>query len=176
MPVSQQKPAKKSARKRPARKRHWIRNTILALGGVIVLGVLAFIGVVLLTPVPTPNELSTSQATIVYWNDGTTELGRLGDSTRRSVPLSDISDMTQKAVLAAEDRRFWRHKGIDLTAILRAARANLRAGAVVQGGSTISQQLIKNLVVGGDRTLWRKAEEALLALRLGLILRRVHLQ
>ncbi|MFM2247087.1 MAG: hypothetical protein RL071_3161 [Pseudomonadota bacterium] len=92
---------------------------------------------------------------------------QISDERRIWRPLSAIPEVMVDAVLAAEDRRFWRHKGIDLTAILRAARANLRAGAVVQGGSTISQQLIKNLVVGGDRTLWRKAEEALLALRLG---------
>ena len=165
MPVSQQKPAKKSARKRPARKRHWIRNTILALGGVIVLGVLAFIGVVLLTPVPTPNELSTSQATIVYWNDGTTELGRLGDSTRRSVPLSDISDMTQKAVLAAEDRTFYEHGGISPLGIGRAVFNNLTGGST-QGGSTITQQYAKNAFLTQERAISRKVKEAVLAFKL----------
>ena len=65
--MSQQKPAKKSAKSRDASaapKRHWIRNTILIALGLVVLGIVGFIGLVLATPVPAPNELATSQATI----------------------------------------------------------------------------------------------------------------
>ncbi len=166
--MSQQKPAKKSARSRTANsapKRHWIRNTILIVGGVVVVGIITFIGIVFLTPVPTPNELATSQATIVYWNDGTTELGRLGDSTRRSVTLKDIPEQTQKAVLAAEDRTFYEHGGISPLGIGRAVINNLTGGSM-QGGSTITQQYAKNAFLTQERAFSRKLKEAILAFKL----------
>ena len=161
--MSQQRPAKNSARSAP--KRHWIRNTILIVGGVVVLGIVAFIGLVFLTPVPTPNELATSQATIVYWNDGTTELGRLGDSTRRSVSLADIPESTQKAVLAAEDRAFYEHGGISPIGLGRAVINNLTGGST-QGGSTITQQYAKNAFLTQERAISRKVKEAVLAFKL----------
>jgi len=71
-------------------------------------------------------------------------------------------------VIATEDRRFFQHWGLDLSAMLRAALANLRAGRWVQGGSTLTQQLAKNLFLGSERTLARKFEEVVLALWLEL--------
>ncbi|MDX1692075.1 MAG: transglycosylase domain-containing protein, partial [Acidimicrobiia bacterium] len=70
------------------------------------------------------------------------------------------------SIVAIEDRRFWIHNGIDVRAVVRAAGADIQAGAIVQGGSTITQQVIKNTIVGNDVTLQRKAEEMGLALRL----------
>lgn len=166
--MSQQKPAKKSAKSRRSKaapKRHWIRNTILVVTGVIGLGIVAFIGLVVLTEVPTPNELATSQATIVYWNDGTTELGRLGDSTRRSVRLAEIPENTQKAVLAAEDRTFYEHGGISPMGLGRAVLNNLTGGST-QGGSTITQQYAKNAFLSQERAISRKVKEAILAFKL----------
>ena len=166
MPVSQQKPAKKRSRDASAApKRHWIRNSILIAVGLVVLGIVGFIGLVFLTPVPTPNELATSQATIVYWNDGTTELGRLGDSTRRSVTLAEIPESTQKAVLAAEDRTFYEHGGISPLGIGRAVLNNLTGGST-QGGSTITQQYAKNAFLTQERAISRKVKEAVLAFKL----------
>ena len=68
------------------------------------------------------------------------------------------------AVVAAEDRRFYKHWGLDRTGMLRAAFANLRAGRVAEGGSTLTQQLAKNLFLGSERTFARKFEELVLAL------------
>jgi len=76
----------------------------------------------------------------------------------------DISPLLVKAVLAAEDRRFFYHFGVDPVALLRAAGANFRSGDVQQGGSTITQQLAKNLFLQPKRTMSRKAEEFILAL------------
>lgn len=166
MPVSQQKPAKKRSRgANAAPKRHWIRNSLLVAIGLVMLGVVGFIGLVFLTPVPTPNELATSQATIVYWNDGTTELGRLGDSTRRSVTLAEIPKSTQEAVLAAEDRTFYEHGGISPLGIGRAVLNNLTGGST-QGGSTITQQYAKNAFLTQERAISRKVKEAVLAFKL----------
>jgi len=82
---------------------------------------------------------------------------------RRPLPLAAFPERLVRAVLAAEDGRFWRHRGIDPRAILRALWADLRGGGPLQGGSTITQQLVKNRVVGSRRTLGRKLREALLA-------------
>jgi penicillin-binding protein 1A len=80
-----------------------------------------------------------------------------------SIPL-----ILQQAVIAVEDNRFHKHIGVDLSAIFRAALVNLQFGEVVEGGSTITQQLVKNLFLSPDRTLARKLEEVALALDLEL--------
>src|SRR2546428_215627 len=81
----------------------------------------------------------------------------------RPVRLADVPLVLMNAVLAAEDHRFFEHGGVDARGLLRAAWANVRAGRVLQGGSTITQQLVKNRLVGSRRTLFRKASEAWLA-------------
>ncbi len=82
--------------------------------------------------------------------------------------LSDVPPELVQALIAVEDRDFYRHHGISLRAIGRALLANLRAGSVVQGGSTLTQQLVKNFFLSSDRSLWRKLNEALMALLLEL--------
>ena len=117
------------------------------------------------TNVPTPNELATSEATIVYYADGKNEVGRLGEATRRSVTLDDIPEDVQQAVLAAEDRDFYNHGGISPIGIARAAFNNVTGGNT-QGGSTITQQYAKIAYLSQDRTWTRKINEALLAFKL----------
>lgn len=85
---------------------------------------------------------------------------------RLLIRLEDVPPLMIQTLLAVEDRNFHEHSGIDLRAIARAAWANLRALAVVQGASTITQQLVKNFFLTPDRTLWRKANEAIMALLL----------
>lgn len=89
-----------------------------------------------------------------------------GREDRIRVPLSHVPEALTEAVLAIEDRRFHRHPGLDPVRIAGALLANVRAGRVVQGGSTITQQLAKSLWLSRRRTLSRKAAEALLALAL----------
>ncbi len=84
----------------------------------------------------------------------------LGDD----VSLRDIPSYVPQAVLAIEDRRFRQHFGVDLVALARAMYSNFKAGRVVQGGSTLTQQLAKNLFLKPERTLHRKMQEAILAL------------
>lgn len=81
----------------------------------------------------------------------------------RPVRLADVPMTLLNAVLAAEDHRFFEHGGLDARGLLRAAWANFRAGRVAQGGSTITQQLVKNRLLGARRTYWRKLREAWLA-------------
>lgn len=88
---------------------------------------------------------------------------------RRSfVPLNEIPRHVVQAVVASEDRRFFRHWGIDLLGLGRATVRNVRAGGVVEGGSTLSQQLAKNLFLSRERNIFRKFHEALLAVMLEL--------
>jgi len=79
---------------------------------------------------------------------------------------SELPEGLVKALIAVEDREFYQHIGIDLGAMVRAGWANLRAAGVVQGGSTLTQQLVKNFFLSPQRTLWRKFNEVLMALLL----------
>ena len=82
------------------------------------------------------------------------------------VPIHRIPRVVQDAVIAIEDQRFWSHQGVDLRALGRAALANARSGRIVEGGSTITQQYVKNTIVGPELSLDRKIREAALALQL----------
>src|SRR5215470_11039183 len=91
-------------------------------------------------------------------------LTTFGDLFGQPLTLREMSPYLPKAVVATEDRRFYSHFGVDPIGLLRAASANLTAGHVVQGGSTITQQLAKNLFLTPERSLVRKIRETLLAL------------
>ncbi|HXC52150.1 MAG TPA: PBP1A family penicillin-binding protein [Candidatus Limnocylindrales bacterium] len=82
------------------------------------------------------------------------------------VPIKDLPDHIWQAFVAAEDRRFFTHRGVDPAGILRALASNYFKGGVHQGGSTITQQIVKNLLVGKERSYIRKMREAVLAMRL----------
>ena len=92
------------------------------------------------------------------------EIGARGIRHNDSIPLEEYPDYLIKAVLATEDRRFYEHFGIDVPGTARALNANAKAGGVVQGGSSITQQLAKNLFLSNERTIERKVKEAYLAL------------
>ena len=92
------------------------------------------------------------------------EIGQRGIIQRDSVPVDQMPDHVIKAVLATEDRRFFDHWGIDIFGLVRAMTQNVRANSVVQGGSSITQQLAKNLFLSNERTLERKIKEAFLSL------------
>ncbi len=160
---------KKAARPpRPARSRRgrWLRGlAVVALWGFIVV-LAGFIW--LIHDLPDINEVAMPQrrpAMTMTAADGS-DLARYGDLAGEPVNVSDLPPHLIQAVLAIEDRRFYSHPGIDPIGILRAFWANLRAGRTLQGGSTITQQLAKNLFLTPDRTMRRKLQEMLLALRL----------
>jgi penicillin-binding protein 1A len=92
------------------------------------------------------------------------EIGQRGLIQRDSVPVDEMPDHVIKAVLATEDRRFFEHYGIDLLGLMRAMSENMRANSVVQGGSSLTQQLAKNLFLSNERTVERKVKEAFLAI------------
>lgn len=91
-------------------------------------------------------------------------IGHRGVIHQNSVPIDELPDSLIKSVLATEDRRFFDHFGIDFIGLFRAMSENARAGEVVQGGSTLTQQLAKNLFLSNERSIDRKVTEAFLAL------------
>ena len=103
----------------------------------------------------------------VMLDDKGGRLAELGEPGRRRiwVPLSDIPDYVQKAFVAAEDKRFYQHHGVDERGMIRAFVGNLAKSGRPQGGSTITQQVVKNLVTGDDATYERKIREIILASR-----------
>ncbi|MCB1784241.1 MAG: penicillin-binding protein [Alphaproteobacteria bacterium] len=100
---------------------------------------------------------------IVKAADGST-IARYGELKGKSVSVNDLPPYLVEAVIATEDRRFYSHPGVDILGIARAMATNLLKGRLVQGGSTITQQLAKNLFLTHDRKLKRKIQEAMLAL------------
>jgi penicillin-binding protein 1A len=105
---------------------------------------------------------SGPQSTIVYDRDGRPVFS-FSSEQRIDVPLEDVSPHLVSAILAVEDRRFFSHQGLDLIRIAAAAVRNVQAGRIVQGASTITQQLVRNLYLGPQRTWRRKIREALIA-------------
>ena len=97
--------------------------------------------------------LKKSELAVTFLDRYGNEVGNRGIKHNDLVPLEDMPDHLIKAVLATEDRRFYEHYGIDFFGTFRALMTNARAGGVVQGGSTITQQLAKNLFLTNERTL-----------------------
>ena len=111
-------------------------------------------------------EVRIGQNTFVYAADGSL-LGSIpAERNRQVVPLRRVSPWMPRATVAIEDRRFYSHSGIDPQGIARAVWVDAQARKAVQGGSTITQQLVRNLYISNERTLQRKLKEACLAIKL----------
>ena len=108
--------------------------------------------------------LKKSELAVTFLDRYGNEVGYRGIKHNDALRLDEFPDHLIKATLATEDRRFYEHFGIDIPGLFRAMTANARAGGVVQGGSSISQQLAKNLFLSNERTIERKVKEAFLAL------------
>lgn len=103
-------------------------------------------------------ELDIPEASVLYDVNGRAIQG-LSDQNRISVNLNEISPSFKQAIIAVEDKNFYRHHGVDPAGILRAAWADIKARSIVEGGSTITQQTAKKLFLTDDRTVWRKIKE-----------------
>jgi penicillin-binding protein 1A len=112
-------------------------------------------------------ERRTERLGYIYASDGKTVLAVLRGSENRIVVDSDqISPVMKQAIVAVEDRRFWEHRGVDIQGMARAVWADIRSQDLVQGGSTITQQFVKNQYTQQERTVSRKLKEAALAWQL----------
>ncbi len=169
--MSDERPSADVTPPRPRRRRTGVRRLLPTPRGLLLAllltlaAALAGLGVAFAAvPIPDPNEESLAQKTIVYFSDGRRAIGEFG-TNRTNVPLRRVPEHVRHAVLAAEDRGFYRNRGISPRGVVRAAIHNLR-GDGTQGGSTITQQYVKNSRLTAERTLTRKAREFVLALKI----------
>lgn len=133
----------------------------LGLGGLIVLLTLA---IPAFRETADEDWLKKSDLAVTFLDRYGNPIGSRGIKHNDSIPLEDFPDVLIKATLATEDRRFYDHFGIDIAGTARALVTNAQAGGVRQGGSSITQQLAKNLFLSNERTIERKINEAFLAI------------
>ena len=145
------------------------RLLILIAGGVallFIIGVFAYFA----KDLPSPGKISSRvvvESTKIYDRTGDKLLYDIhGEEKRTVIPLAEIPDVVKYATIALEDQDFYEHHGIKFTSIARAAIKNLLDRGVQQGGSTITQQFIKNSVLSPERTFTRKIKEVILSLEL----------
>ena len=158
------------ARSRPApprRRRSWLwryRRVLFLFGllGLTAIGGIAYV----IARVPLPRDAPLAQTTILTDASGAQLAVLHGDENRLPVKLNQVPKVLQDAVVAAEDRKFYSHSGVDPLGVLRATWTDLRHGSKVQGGSSITQQYVKNTYVGRERTFMRKVKEAVIATKL----------
>ena len=159
-----QAPPSRSRLRRVLRWALWLAVPAVAVAAGTVIGLIyAF------ARVPVPSEVPTAQTVVFLDETGKREIGTLSaQENRRVVRLDQIPEHARRAVLAAEDRDFYDHGAISWRGLARASAANLLRRRISEGGSTITQQYVKNAFpgVGRDRTLFRKLKEAVLAVKL----------
>jgi penicillin-binding protein 1A len=147
--------------------RRWVLvEPISELGNIGLGGLILALGLAMPAFRQTADDdwLKKADLAVVFLDRYGVEVGSRGIKHNDSIPLEQLPDHLIKAVLATEDRRFYEHFGIDIPGTMRAIVSNARAGGVVQGGSSLTQQLAKNLFLSNERTLERKINEAFLAL------------
>src|SRR3989344_6575916 len=148
----------------------WIE--FIGLGGVALGLVVVSVTLVwaVFVPIPSINNFENrqvAQSTKIYDRTGNIVLYDVHGSVRRtSVPIEDISTYIQKAAIAVEDDTFYTNSGFRPLSFARPAIVNLLSGSYAQGGSTITQQVVKNALLTRNKTILRKVEEIILALRL----------
>jgi penicillin-binding protein 1A len=160
--------------------RFFSRSLVVVLVAIVLGGIA--VGACLAALIPGTVEIATAhhytadqvgklkalaQPSTIYWADGTTSMGTFGLEARDPITsLDEVPKIVQEAVIATEDRSFWENDGIDLGAVFRAFLTNLTSGQIEQGGSTITQQLVKNRILSPKRDVNRKIKEIEDSLRL----------
>ncbi|MHB1330689.1 MAG: transglycosylase domain-containing protein [Minisyncoccota bacterium] len=156
------------------RRRNRLRNIgFIALSGALFVMGLGLLWVASLK-IPDLSDLTTRrvvQSTKIYDRTGEIILYDMGQDLKRTlVPFEEISDYVKRAIVAVEDKNFYTHGGFDFEAFLRAIWVDVKTLSLSQGGSTISQQVVKNSILTNDKTITRKLKEAILAVKLDGVL------
>ncbi len=153
--------------RKPARRSVWGRlfrwTLVIAIWGALGMTALIAWYAYDLPPLDDVPALKRQPAVTLLATDGR-RFARFGQVVAKPVTVAQLPSYVPRAVMAVEDARFYSHFGIDLLGLARAVVANIAAGRIVQGGSTITQQLAKNVFLGPERTLKRKVQEVILAL------------
>ncbi|MBX4186950.1 MAG: PBP1A family penicillin-binding protein [Candidatus Doudnabacteria bacterium] len=137
--------------------------------GVILLGSVTFAAISLTLPDPNKlNDRLVAQSTRIYARDGTTLLYEVhGEAKRTLIKLDDVPDYAKQASIAIEDKNFYRNPGVDWRGILRSVWIDITNRKASQGGSTITQQFVRNAILTREKTFTRKIKEAVLAIEIG---------
>jgi penicillin-binding protein 1A len=175
--TKKEKPSKKKKKTKKKRRGGFFKWLSMAVFSIFITTLLiGFIGILAiyytftdeLPDVRVLKSFEPSTVTLMY-SDQDELIAELYLEKRIVVPLNRIPTQLKQAALAVEDANFYRHMGIDLKAVFRAFLTNMKAGRVVEGGSTITQQLSKTLFLTRERSLVRKIKEAILSIRMELI-------
>lgn len=168
-PISPARPP--AARRKVYTEKHiWVFLILICLVQTVFLGTLLYVLISLKIPkLSSVAGYNPPQSTIIYDRQGQI-VDRMFTEDRTVVPLTSMSPFLAKAFVAAEDGRFYEHPGLDFFSVLRAAINNFRDGARSQGGSTITQQVTKSLLLTPEKTYVRKFKEAILAWRIDKLL------
>lgn len=160
-------PSKKA--KRPLTRKQKVRKAakwfVITCLVFMLIAIGGFVYAYQSTDIPNPNEAFETQTSYVYYADGKSVIGTFATQNRESIPLTEMPQTLQDAVVAAENQSFWTDKGIDPKGIVRAAFSNAK-GNSTQGASTITQQYVKILYLTQERSYERKMKEAILSLKL----------
>ncbi|MFF1553369.1 transglycosylase domain-containing protein [Rhodococcus erythropolis] len=158
------KPAKKQRS-----KWRYVRRTIYVLVLLMIIVPASVFAVAYSrTDVPRPSDMQTNQVSTIYMADGTTVLGKVvpPEGNRTEVALSAIPIHVRDSVLSAEDRNFYTNPGFSISGFARAARDNVMGKESAGGGSTITQQYVKNVLVGDKRSIDRKLRELVISAKM----------
>ncbi len=160
----------KNFKQKPAKEKWKLAGKILLyLAGAAFLFVVGMF-IYFAKDLPDPNNLNSlveAQSTKIYDRTGTHLLYEIhGEENRTVVPFSDVPDTVKYATISLEDQSFYTNQGVELTSILRAGLADILHGGATQGGSTITQQLVKQTILSSKKTITRKIKEAILAIEL----------
>ncbi len=159
--------------KKPKKKRSKLRIALYAVGIMFALGILGIVTLAIMVKIislelPSTDEFSKfkyNEPMVVYDAKGTV-IAELGAERRYPISIDQMPAYVYQAVVAVEDGRFYEHSGIDPWGIARAMVTNLKAGKMIEGGSTLTQQLVKVIYLTPERKLKRKIKEAIIAYRL----------
>ena len=166
---AQPQPRKRTTKGRP-RRRSWIwryRRVLFLFGFLVATAFAGLLFVLFQAPLPAAPSLATlNQTTFLTDANGERLATFHGTENRTVVTLDQVPPIVRQAIVAVEDRNFYRHSGVDPVGITRALIHDLRARSVEQGGSTITQQYVKNYYVGRERSAWRKIREAVISVKL----------
>ena len=151
------------------RPKFWVALALFILISFLLLALAAGLWIAIASLDVSELENPLVQPTVIYDKDGN-KVSQLSSSKIEPISINEVPLHTRQAIIAVEDRRFYEHRGVDVWSILRALVRDLKSGDFSEGGSTITQQLAKNMFLYADKTLERKLKEAGYALKIELTL------
>ncbi len=146
----------------------WIFAIVLLLLLLAAIPLIWFFQAYAKAEIPEPGEIETAQVSNIYFSDAETELARVvpPEGNREQVPLEQVPTHVQNAVLAAEDRDFWKNSGFSFSGFMRAVIGQITGNVSAGGGSTVTQQYVKNVLVGNEHSYERKARELVYSVKM----------